>query len=376
VKFDIGIVGAGIAGLSTALHVCSRIDGSVLLIDKGRIGDPTKTSPFTFPDTVERYGLKDAVLQEYMRFTYRSPTGIAATFEYENPTLLTLDYEKACRIMLERIRKEGNAEVLENTQVTNFEIFKSFFRTKNLALWLSDSRKVTLDILVDASGKSFLTARKLGLKLPPLYSHPYGELLESCEVEDPQEMCIFAGRKYGNGGGWFYPINEKTARFGFATVTRTPDFPMVVVKQNFVKAREEFFPYNHMVTNARTARQELGTIPLGPLRRFVYPHVLIVGDAAAQATPWYCEGIRPALESGEMCGDTLCQAYRKKSYSARILKKYQKKWNKRNRKMYSKSTKIGFWSWFRSQEEWDRTVKEVASLTSESMLKRVRYSRS
>jgi len=373
VKYDIGIVGAGVAGLSTALHTCSKIDGSIIIVDKGRIGDPRKTSPFTFPDIIERYGLGDSVLQRYKRFTYRSPTGVSATFEYEEPAFVTLNYEKACRNMLDRIRKEGNVDVLENVEVRSFKFNKSFIQTKNLTLTLSDSDNITIHVLVDASGKSFLAARKLGLKLPPLYSHSYGELLEGCEVEDPHEMCILAGKKYGNGGGWFYPIDERTSRFGFATVTRTSDFPMGVVKQNFVKAREEFYPYYRMIKNARTIRPEFGTIPLGPLRKFVHPRILIVGDAAGQATPWYCEGVRPALESGALCAEILCEAYRKKNYSARILKKYQKKWEAINRKIYSKSAKMGFWSWFRSQEEWDKAVKEVASLTSEQMLRRVRY---
>lgn len=375
VKYDIGIVGAGVAGLSTALHACSKIDGTIIIFEKGKIGDPRKTSPFTFPDVVERYDLEDSVLQRYSRFTYRSPTGISASFEYDEPVFVTLDYEKACRIILDRIKKDGNVSVLENVEVRSFEFNKGFLRKKNLILSLSDSQNIAVDVLVDASGKSFFAARKMGLKLPPLYSHPYGELLVGCEVADPSEMCIFAGKKYGNGGGWFYPIDEKTARFGFATVTRTPDFPMALVKQNFVNAREEFYPYNHLLKNARTVRSEKGTIPLGPLRKFVYPSIMIVGDVGGQATPWYCEGIRPALESGELCAETLCEAYQKKNYSTKILKKYQEKWDARNRNIYSKSTKIGFWSWFRTQEEWDSAVKETTLLTPAQMLRKVRYNK-
>lgn len=375
VKYDIAIVGAGVAGLSTALHTCSGIDAKILLVEKGKVGEPTKSSPFTFVDAVEKYGLKDAVLQEYTRFTYRSPTGVAASFNYEEPVFVTLDYEKACKLLLGRIEKRGNVDVLENTAVVDFEISRSFFQTHGIEMQLSDSRKVTVDILVDATGKSFLARRKLGVKLSPLYSHPYGELLENCDVEDPEEMCILAGTKYGSGGGWFYPISKKTVRFGFAIANRSLDYPAVEVKKNFVRAKEEFYPYNRMLKEARTVRPELGTIPLGPPRRFVHPRVMIVGDAAGQATPWYCEGIRPALESGELCGEALCEAYRNKNYSTRVLREYQKKWDERNRKIYSKSVKIGFWSWFRTQEEWDESVKKVASLTPQQMLERIRNNR-
>jgi flavin-dependent dehydrogenase len=103
--------------------------------------------------------------------------------------------------------------------------------------------------------------------------------------------------------------------------------------------------------------------------------VLIVGDAAGQATPWYCEGIRPALEAGEICGKVISRAYGNGTWSRKILSSYQKEWNSRNRKLYSRNAKIGFRSWFRTQEQWDEAVRHAASHTPEEMLRRVRYSR-
>lgn len=373
--YDVAIIGGGIAGLSTALHICTKADATLLIVDKDEIGNPTKTSPFTFPDVVERFGLGKAVLQKYTRFTYKSPTGISASFEYDNPAFVTLDYKKACAIMLDRILKEGNAEVLEKTEALDFESNKNFLRTKNLKLILSNSLNVTVNLLVDASGKSFFTARKLGLDMPRLYSHAYGELLTECMIEDAEEVCIFAGRRYGNGGGWFYPINGKTARLGFATVTNSLVYPLAIVRQNFKDAYINFYPYSEMIAGSKTVRPEFGTIPIGPLKRFVFDRILIVGDAAGQATPWYCEGIRPALESGEICGRVIAEAYKQRKYSKRILEKHQKLWDTKNRKMYSKTAKIGHKSWFRSQEEWDTAVKHVASLTPEEMIQRIRYSK-
>lgn len=368
-EYDVVIIGGGVAGLSTALPIRRKADATLLLVEKGTVGDPAKTSPFTFPDIVERFNLSDAVLQKYTRFTYRSPTGVVASFKYENPPFVTLDYQKACNIMLTELTRKDNARVLEKTEAVELEVTGT-----NLKLTLSNSASVSCNVLVDASGSSFFASRKLGIKLPPLYSHPYGEFLEGCKIEEPEEMCIFSGNKYGNGGGWMYPIDRRTTRFGFATVTESSVYPRDVVERNFKEAIRDFSPYNDMLSGAKRKRSEFGTIPFGPLRKLVRGQIMFVGDAAGQATPWYGEGVRPALESGETCGETIAEAYQTGKLRNTILESYQRLWDAKNRKTYSARSRAGFRSYFRNQEQWDDSVRYQASLTPDEMLAIIRYS--
>jgi flavin-dependent dehydrogenase len=354
-KYDVAIVGGGVAGLSVALHLCSRVDATILLVEKGNVGDPTKTSPCTFVETIEKYSLQEAVAQKYTKFTYRSPTGVSVSFDLDDPIFVTIDYEKTCKMLHKRIRNNGNVEIVENTDALNCKTQKNFFRTKNLILDLSNGETVTADILVDTSGKSFFAARNLGIPRPPFYSHAYGEFLEDCDIENPEEWSLIAGMKYGNGGGWFYPVGNRMARYGFATVTKSVDYPKDVVENNFKTAREEFHPYNEITRDARTRRLECGTIPLGVLKKFVFGRILIVGDAAAQATPGFCEGIRPALESGELCAQAIVEAYKQRNYSSKNLNKYQKAWDAKNRRRYLDARKRVLW--FKGQEAWDTGIR-------------------
>ena len=368
-EYDIAIVGGGVAGLSTAVSLSTKTDAQLLLIEKGTIGDQTKTSPFTFPDIVDRFHLSDAILQKYTRFTYKSPTGVTASFKYESPAFVTLDYQKTCNILLNQIEKKDNVSVLEKTEALDFKSNKA-----KLELALSDSTNASCSVLVDATGSSFLTSRKLGIRLPALYSHPYGEFLEGCEIEDPEEMCIFTGNKYGNGGGWLYPVSSRKARFGFATITRSRKYPKKIVEGNFRKAMRDFHPYNKMLAGAESKRPEYGTIPIGPLKRFVSGRILVVGDAAGQATPWYNEGIRPALEGGKLCAKIIVEAYKDGEFREGTLKEYERLWHAANGRMYAYA-KTRASSYFRSQEAWDDSVKYQASLTPEEMMGIIRYCR-
>lgn len=374
-KYDVAIIGGGLAGLSTAFSIGKKVGTSLLLVEKSVIGDPTKTSPFTFQDTVKHFDLSEAVLQKYKRFTYRSPTGVAASFIFKNPVFVTIDYQRACNIILDRIRKECSIDVLEKTEALDLKPVEKPSSTTMWKLALSNSTHVLCSVLVDASGSSFFALAKLRIKPPTLYSHAYGEYLEGCEIKDPEEMCIFAGNEYGNGGGWLYPIDRNTARFGFASVTRSRIYPRHLVIKNFRKAIQHFSPYNGMLNGAKRRRSELGTIPIGPLERFVYKRLLIVGDAAGQATSWYNEGIRPALESGELCGKIIAEAYKGGVFHEPILSKYQSLWDTKNRKNYLRGTRGRFESYSRNQKQWDSSVRYQASLMPNAMIEIIRYNK-
>jgi flavin-dependent dehydrogenase len=371
-KYDIAVVGGGAAGLSTALSICKKTEASVLIVEKGKIGDPKKTSPFTFPDVVKRFGLSDAVLQEYRKYSYVSPNGLSASFKFEKPVFATIDYEKMCETMLRRAANEkGTLTVFEKVEALDYKAPSHLFSTRPLEMVLSNSTRVVCNVLVDASGSSFFVANKLGMSLPALYSHPYGEFLEECKIEDPEEMCIFTGNKYGNGGGWLYPIGKKAARFGFATITRSRTYPKDKVESYFKKALRDFYPYNEMLAGSKSKRREFGTIPIGPLKKLVIGQILIVGDAAGQATPWYNEGVRPALEGGQMCGETIVEAYKEGEFSRKTLMKYQHVWDDKNRRAYAYSKMHA--RYFKNQEQWDNSVRYYTSLTPCEMMGLIRH---
>jgi flavin-dependent dehydrogenase len=59
----------------------------------------------------------------------------------------------------------------------------------------------------------------------------------------------------------------------------------------------------------------MGVIPVCPPRRFVYDGLMLIGDAAGQATIWSCMGSEPALIAGQLAGQAAIEAQRRKDYS-------------------------------------------------------------
>jgi flavin-dependent dehydrogenase len=57
-----------------------------------------------------------------------------------------------------------------------------------------------------------------------MYSHCYGQFFTGCRVTNHEladDVCLFLGgsERFGNGGGWCYPLGAGRISFGFASVT-------------------------------------------------------------------------------------------------------------------------------------------------------------
>ena len=74
-----------------------------------------------------------------------------------------------------------------------------------------------------------------------------------------------------------------------------------------------------------------GTIPLGPLKKTVDDHVMLVGDAAAQVKPTSGGGIYPGLLCATQCAIVAEEAVQKQQFDGAIPKTLSYEMDKRNR---------------------------------------------
>lgn len=368
-SFDIAIIGGGLAGLSAAVAIGADSEARVVLIDRD-IGSNNPT-PLTFDDVVQRFGLEDSVVNRYRGCSLHSSLGSQSLHYYSNFPLVSLDYRRACSILLTRAQ-QSSGFTWQRGYATDL--------VKDCGEWLislDSGQRIRVPLLIDASGKAHFAARCLHLASPRMYSHCYGQIFTECLIpnhELAEDVCLFLGgsERFGNGGGWCYPIGDGRISFGFASVTDSPRYPKLV-RQRYQRALQEFAPYADILARGKPGPVERGSIPIGLVRRFVYDGLMLVGDAAGQATPWACMGVEPALVNGQICGRVAAQAFKQGDFRARVLREYETTWAQANQRPYRQGVMLAPLQWSQSEEVWDKITTDHSRLTPEGTLAHLRY---
>lgn len=365
--YDIVVVGGGLAGLAAVVAIVQESDAAIALVEARGIGSNNPT-PMTFIDVVEQFGLGDYVQGCYRQFTFHSSLGNRSTHVYDVPALVTFDYRSACVELLRRAQAAGNVTIVSDTASHLQRVANDHWQIHTAA-----GQTMTTPLLIDASGRGLFATQALNLPRPRMYSHCFGQILAGCVVPDPEEAFFLApSDHFGNGGGWFYPLGDGRVSFGYATLSTAAAYPQQVVQERFFRARYEFAPYVDWLTNARIDHVEMGTIPVCPPRRFAYDGLMLVGDAAGQATIWSCMGSEPALVSGQLAGQAAADAYRGQDYSLATLRSYQRQWDRAYYRIYRQGALLVPVSWGQGEIIWNQQISLFQQLNSQQMLARLR----
>jgi flavin-dependent dehydrogenase len=317
--------------------------------------------------------LRDSVLQEYTGYVFDSPLGAAARFSYQRAALLGVDYQKACTILYQQAASDGLR--LCRAKAVNWSPAIPD-PTRPLHVHLSDGDSVETEVVIDATGPAQWAARQLGIATSRYDSVCYGELLTGCSVADSSCFRFLApNSRYGNGGGWVYPIGKDTVSIGYSVVVQASTCDSERLAAGYWAAKKEFQPYSDWTRAGVRQRIEGGTIPVGRIGRFSHDRILIVGDAAGQAHPWSIEGCRPALYNGRSCAHVVLQAFGKKRFDRSMLSLFERQWSKLNRERFWRTASIADIIWTRTDQDWDRFIVAYQHLAPEKQLRYLRDNR-
>ena len=296
-KYDVIIIGAGIAGCGLAYNLKKiGYKGKILIIDKTNLDTKKFSYRITFRDTVEEYNLPYETEYSSLKFHF-SKKGIIEL----NVSSFLIDYNKLCTYLLKKSslesRNEEALDIKKNSLVTNKSIY-------------------TFKYLIDCSGGSFFLRKLKKLKFPRKYWIGHSKIFKLSKNSDKKSLHYFF---YEDGS--FEDIYQSKNKLMYG-------YWKYVDKNNFGRMEcPKESPAQKIIGKGKIIKEFSNRVPCSPALPLVYKNIVCLGDSFGNATTSSAEGIKPILNSSQI----LAYAIRKED-----LKFYEKIWKKRYLNSYIK----------------------------------------
>ncbi len=320
--FDVIVVGAGPGG-SMAAKTCAEMGLNVLMVEKRQeIGVPVRCAEGISKDALERFiePKKSFISREVIGAKIFAPDGTEIVLSEEragNEVGYVLE-RKIFDRYLAKLASDAGAEVLVKTTACSFERRNDLVRVKLLRM--GEEWEVETKIVIGADGVESRVAKFFGIDTTLKLNE-----IESCvqylmtNIDFDPDYCYFwLGRSIAPGGYvWLFP-KKIGANVGIGVMPSLANKTSKEYLDDFV---ERNFP------DGRIVELVAGAVPVkGEIETAVADNVMIVGDAARHADPITGGGIANAMKAGYYAGIVAFEAVKKKDYSSRFLRRYDKLW--------------------------------------------------
>lgn len=241
---------------------------------------------------------------------------------------LTFGGDKIHALVINRLRFDEtltcNAQTAGAELLIDHKVVSAKQQDNHVALTIHYGEKIVTvrcKILIGADGSHSTIRKSLG------FPHPT-EILNGISAElidtalDPRVVHIFVGNNIAPGFfAWIIPTNTQgtMARIGLA------------VKTHSKQPLQQYFTIllkHPLLQHATIMKRFGGAIPLGPLKKTVDAHVMLVGDAAAQVKPTSGGGLYPGLLCATHCARIANKALQNNQFTAHFLRQYHIAWSK------------------------------------------------
>jgi digeranylgeranylglycerophospholipid reductase len=319
-EYDIAVAGGGPVGCFVAEQLMSKGRNVVLLEEHKIIGEPVHCA-----------GL---VTQRVFDITKCSHTGIVQNKIYgayiHSPAGSTLtiggDYVRGLVINRQRFDEtlSENAQIAGAELLTGYKVVSAKKEKNHITLIIQQNEQtltVRCNILIGADGSHSHIRNIFEFPKPIEKLQGIGAELSDTTLT-PHFVHIFVGHRIAPGFfAWVIPTNVQgtTARIGLC-IGRQTNHPL----QHYFTALLQ----QPLLQGTNVMKRFGGAIPLGPLKKTVDDHIMLVGDAAAQVKPTSGGGIYTGLLCATQCAIVAEEALQKQQFDADFLKRYHTKWTK------------------------------------------------
>jgi len=353
---DVLVIGAGPAGLYTALRLAEEGFDAVVLEEDDEIGTPTHCTGIVSAETNGFYKIPDgAVLNRPPSCLLISPSGLIAELTDPDEQITVLDRASFDRALAASV-KEAGGKILTGSRVENVRTSHKFVEAV-----LARGELLRAKALVLACGVTFRFHALLHARLPPSSLHTAQIELAGSPAN---KLEVYVGRTLApEGFAWLVPIRRgEAARLKIGVLLRGD-------------ARAHLQKFLSRPSISSRLREEADEpirrlLPIAPVTKSYADRVVAVGDAAGLTKPVTGGGIFYSLKSAQLASETLVEALLANDLSAARLSQYEFRW----REHLMPEIRTG--RWFREllaglgDEEWDRLIAALASAEVQSVIKR------
>jgi digeranylgeranylglycerophospholipid reductase len=280
--YDVGIIGAGFAGLACA-RTAARRGLRVLVIDrKSEAGVRMHTTGLLVKEAAERWEIPAALTQRVSGIRLYSPALAKLDLAASGYYFLATDTPALIRWFAREARRAG-------AHLRFARPYQGVRRVGGGFKLHGSGERVRY--LIGADGPRSRVAAEFGLGRNTQFLLGVESDYDGVAGIDPERLHCFLDRRLARGYiGWVVPGYRGTAQVGLAC--RQPDRPQLGA---FERKLARLFDFS----GARRVGRRGGLIPVGgPVSPVAGRDVALIGDAAGLVSPLSAGGIHTALESG------------------------------------------------------------------------------
>lgn len=317
-EHDVIVIGGGPGGAAAATLVAQRGHRTLLLErtaePKFKIGESLMPAAWW---TLERMGMLQKLKESHFPRKY-SVQFFGKTGKASSPFYFQETDPHESSVTWQVLRSEFDALLLDNAREHGVEVRRGagakdvlFEGERAVGVKLDDGSTLSCKVVVDATGRSALLGRKLGLMVPDpelrkasLFTHYEGALRDP-GIDEGATLVLHTD----DASGWFWYIPLPGDRVSVGVVGSIEQ--LVSNRKGDPQAvfDEEVERCPALKPRLENARQ---VMPVQVLRDFSYRSSriagdgwVLVGDAFGFLDPIYSSGVFLALKSGELAADSI-----------------------------------------------------------------------
>ena len=353
---DVIVVGAGPAGLYTALRTAEEGLETLVLEEHDVVGVPTHCTGIVAGETNRLYKIpEEIVLNRPPSCLVISPGGRVAELEDPGEEIAVLDRAGFDRALAASVVEAGGV-VHTSCRVDHVRNGGRFVEVET-----ARGERLRARALVLGCGVTYRFHRLLGSRVPSPILHTAQTEVAASPAD---KLEVHVGRTVApEGFAWLVPFRRGDRAHVKAGVLLWGDARAYL---------EKFLARPAIASRLQETSGELvrRLLPIAPVAKSYADRVVAVGDAAGLTKPVSGGGIFYSLLSAQFAAETLIEALAADDLSAARLSWYEVRWRERLMPEIRTSRRFRELLARLTDHEWDRLVAALASDEVQSLIKR------